>query len=314
MQNCMAGRERKRGLPVELRNWDDVRVFLAIHRAGSLSAAAGPLGVTQPTCGRRLDALESELGVRLFDRKPDGLRITAEGRALAAAAEAMDANARALALSVAARDCDLEGLVRIATSEAFACTFVVGALAQLRAHYPGLRIELVLSNGETDLLAREADVALRFRPEGFRPTPQKLLAQKLGDEPFVLYGTDAYLERRGVPAEPRELAGHDVVVFEGRHPAAEWCRHAFREANVVLAAPSLLVSMEAVASGLGLGVVPVRAARRHPELRMLSPVIARGTGWLIVHPELGRVPRIRAVVDGLSASFRADKVVERTRN
>jgi DNA-binding transcriptional LysR family regulator len=308
MQKCIAMRQRKKGLPVEIRNWDDVRFFLAIHRAGSLSAAAGPLGVTQPTCGRRLDALEVELGVRLFDRTPDGLRITAEGRALLDAAEAMDASARELALRVATKDSDLEGLVRIATTEAFACTFLVGALSQVRAKYPGLRVELVLSNTETDLLAREADIALRFRPEGFRPTPEKLVAQKLGDEPFVLYGTNAYLQRRGVPPDPSVLAGHDVVVFDGRHPAAEWCRTAFRDANVVLSAPSLLVSMAGVAAGLGLGVVPVRAARRHPELSVLSGVVARGTGWLIVHPELKRVPRIRAVLDLLAASFRADKV------
>lgn len=304
----MAMGQRKKGLPVELRNWDDVRFFLAIHRAGSLSAAAGPLGVTQPTCGRRLDALEVELGVRLFDRTPDGLRITDEGRALIEAAEAMDASARELALRVATKDSDLEGLVRIATTELLACTFLVGALSQVQARHPGLRIDLVLSNTETDLLAREADIALRFRPEGFRPTPEKLVAQKLGDEPFVLYGTDAYLARRAAPTEPNRLAGHDVVLFGGRNPAAVWCRSAFRDANVVFTAPSMLVSTAAIAAGLGLGVVPVRAARKHPELRALSPVVARGTGWLIVHPELTRVPRIRAVVDLLAASFRADKV------
>jgi DNA-binding transcriptional LysR family regulator len=87
-----------------------------------------------------------------------------------------------------------------------------------------------------------------------------------------------------------------------------WCESAFRDATVVLSAPSMQVSTAAIAAGLGLGVAPVRAARLFPDLRPLSPVVARGTGWLIVHPEPRRVPRIRVVVDLLASSFRADPV------
>lgn len=287
-------------------SWDDVRFFLAIHRAGSLSAAAGPLAVTQPTCGRRLAALEASLGLRLFDRTPDGLRLTAEGATLLDAATTMEQSANDLALRATVKDGDLEGVVRIATNEFFACSFLVGALPQVREKYPGICVELVLSNAETDLLRREADIAIRFRPEGYRPTPDMLVAQKLGDEPFMLYGTDAYLRRRGAPEDPALLAGHDVVVFSGRHPAAEWCATAFRGAAVVLSAPSLQVSVAGIAAGLGLGVVPRRAARHHPLLRPLSPVIARGTGWLVVHPALRNVPRVRVVLDTMAAIFRAE--------
>jgi DNA-binding transcriptional LysR family regulator len=286
-------------------SWDDVRFFLAIHRAGSLSAAAAPLAVTQPTCGRRLGALEASLGLRLFDRMPDGLRLTREGAALLDAATRMEESARDLALRAAVKDRDLEGIVRIGTNELFACSFLVDALGQLRERYPGIRAELVLSNEESDLFRREVDVAFRFRPEGHRPTPGRLVARKLGDEPFALHGTDGYLRRRGTPADPGVLAGHDVVVFSGRHPASEWCASAFAEANVVLSAPSMQVTAAAIAAGLGLGVLPVRAARLSPQLRALSPVVARGTGWMVVHPDLRRVPRIRAVVDGLAAIFRA---------
>ena len=287
-------------------SWDDVRFFLAIHRAGSLSAAAVPLGVTQPTCGRRLAALEASLGLRLFDRTPEGLRLTAEGATLLDAATAMEQSAHDLALRATVKDRDLEGVVRIATNEFFACSFLVGALPQVREKYPGIRLELVLSNDETDLLRREADVAIRFRPEGYRPTPELLVAQKLGDEPFVLVGTDHYLRRRGAPVDPAVLAGHDVVVFSGRHPAAAWCASAFRGATVVLSAPSLQVSVAAIAAGLGLGVVPRRGARHFPQLRPLSSIIAHGTGWLVVHPALRHVPRVRVVIDTLAAIFRAE--------
>ncbi|HWB76780.1 MAG TPA: LysR family transcriptional regulator, partial [Nannocystaceae bacterium] len=116
-------------------SWDDVRFFLAIHRAGSLSGAAGPLQVTQPTCGRRLAALEDSLGMRLFDRTPEGLRVTEDGAALLDAALAMESNAADLALRAALGDRELDGVVRIATTEAFACSFLVGALATLRARW-----------------------------------------------------------------------------------------------------------------------------------------------------------------------------------
>lgn len=287
-----------------VRNWDDVRIFLAIRLAGSLSAAARPLGLTQPTCGRRLAGLEAALGIRLFDRAPGGLHLTAAGAALVQPAEAMEAAARALALETAGRERDLEGVVRIATTELLAVSFLVDALRTLRARHPEIRFELVLSNEESDLLRREADVALRFGPEGTRPSSDRLVAQKLGDEPFDLYGADAYVAARGAPPDPAALAGHDVVVYSARSPASAWCTRAFRGANVVLAVPSMLVSSAAIAGGLGLGVVPRRAARRFPQLRRLSPGIARGTGWLIVNPDLRRVPRIRVVVDTLKARFR----------
>lgn len=292
--------------PPRLETWDDVRFFLAIHRAGSLSAAAGPLGVTQPTCGRRLAALEASLGLTLFDRTPSGLRLTTEGGSLLEAASAMEQSADAFSLRAAIKDRDLEGVVRVAASEAFAVTFLVGAVQKLREKYPGIQVELVLSNTEADLLKREADIAFRFRPEGMRPAPEVLFAQKLGDEPHLLYGATAYLQKRGVPPAADALAGHDVCVFAGRHPAAEWCATAYREASIAVTAPSLEVVAHAVAAGIGLGVLPRRAARRFPELRAVSPIVARGTGWLIVHPSLRKTPRVRVVVDLFAGLFRAD--------
>ncbi len=299
------GRSERDALHAKIPSWDDIRFFLAIHRAGSLSAAAGPLGVTQPTCGRRLEALEASLGVRLFDRVPSGLRITTDGTALVASAHAMEQAARELALRASVNDRDLEGVVRIATNELFACVFLPGALVRLRAMYPGIHVELVLGSSEADLLGREADIAIRFRPEGFRPKPEVLVARKLGDEPFALFGSEGYLERRLAPRDPADLAGHDVVAYVGPQPAAAWCAAAFRSANVVLAAPSMQVTAAAIAADVGLGVLPVRAARTYPRVRSLSPPVARGTAWLVVHPDLRRVPRIRVVLDALGEMFPA---------
>jgi DNA-binding transcriptional LysR family regulator len=217
----------------------------------------------------------------------------------------MEQSAHDLALRAMVKDRDLEGVVRIGTNEFFACSFLVGALNHVREKYPGIRVELVLSNDETDRLRREADIAIRFRPEGFRPTPEVLVAQKLGSEPVALYGSDAYLRRRGAPSDPAVLVGHEVVVFSGRHPASAWCASAFRGASVVLTAPSMQVTCAAVGAGLGLGVIPRHAAMLDPLLRPLSPVLARGNGWMVVHPDLQHVPRIRVVIDLVSALFRS---------
>jgi DNA-binding transcriptional LysR family regulator len=284
-------------------NWDDVRLFLALERAGSLSAAAKPLRMTQPTCGRRLAGLETTLGVRLFDRTPTGLRITAAGTELLEAAQKMEQGAEALASRAAGRDRKLEGLVRIATNDLFACTELVSSLAQLRVRYPAICTELVISNVETDLLRREADMAVRFRPESVKPTPEKLIAKRLSDGPWLLYGAEAYLARRGAPADPSDLAGHDVVVCSARHPAFAWCEKAFRNARPVLTAPSMQVAAAAISAGVGLGVLPRRAEKQFPVIRALSSEVAHGTAWLVLHPEMRRVPRIRALAEGIVALY-----------
>ncbi|MFN0064327.1 MAG: LysR family transcriptional regulator [Myxococcaceae bacterium] len=278
-------------------SWDDVRFFLAIHRAGNLSAAAGPLGVTQPTCGRRLSALEASLGLQLFERTPEGLRITAAGQGLLEAAISMEQSAQALAVRAAGGAVGLDGVVRIATTELFASAFLVDALARIRERHPGIRVELVISNAETDLLKRDADIAVRFGPPGSLPRPQVLTARRLGEEPFALYASEAYLRRRGAPKGVADLEGHEVVAFSGRHPAAVWCARAFHRATVVLSVSSMQVVGAAISAGLGVGVLPERAARLFPAVRPQTPVIARSIGWLLIHPQLRRVPRIRAVVD-----------------
>lgn len=290
-----------------MERWDDVRFFLAIHRAGSLSAAAKPLRVTQPTCGRRLATFERTLGFRLFDRTPDGLRITKDGEALLVAATAMEHSAAQLVLRAAATDRDLEGVVRVAANELFVASFLVDAVGDLRARHPKIRFEFVIGDAEADLVRREADIAFRFRPLGMRPSQDVLVAQKLGDEPFALFGTDEYVRRRGASVDAYHLAGHDIVACTGGHPAARWCEAAFRGANVVLATSTMHACATAIAAGLGVGVLPCRAIAAFPRLRALSGTVTRATGWLVVHPELRALPRIRLVVDEWSLRFRGQR-------
>jgi DNA-binding transcriptional LysR family regulator len=313
MHGCMASDPARpapdAALPPALGSWDDIRFFLAIYRAGSLSAAAGPLGVTQPTCGRRLASLEAALGFALFERTPSGLCPTRRAEALLDAARRMEDAALALSVRATAGEGEATGLVRIGTTDLLASAFLVGAISLLRERHPGITVELALSTAEADLLHREVDLAVRFLPEGVAPAPEVLVGRRLGREPFLLYGADAYLRRRGLPSDPARLSGHDVVIFSGRSPASSWCARAFEGATVALSAPSMQVTGAAMAAGLGLGVLPARAARLFPSLRPLSPAIAQAEGWILVHPDLRRVPRIRAVAELIAAEFRRDAML-----
>jgi DNA-binding transcriptional LysR family regulator len=286
-------------------DWDGIRFFLAIHRGGSLSAAATTLGVTQPTCGRRLSALEAALGVQLFTRAPDGLRVTAEGSALVAAAAQMEDAARTVALRAAATVEKLDGVVRIAMTEFTALAFVARILPVLRERYAGIRVELALADTPADILGREADIAIRWRGEGSRPSPAKVVAQKVGRLGFCLFGAESYLARRGVPRDT--LRGHDVVLYEGSgYPGYDWLMTATRDANVALVSGNIVCNAAAVNEGVGLGLFPQQIVRLHPQLRQLGEPRGYGWAWLVTHPDLARVPRIRAVREVLVTALRED--------
>ncbi|MBK7865075.1 MAG: LysR family transcriptional regulator [Archangiaceae bacterium] len=287
-------------------SWDDVRLFLALNRAGSLSAAAKPLGLTQPTCGRRLAALEASFGFRLFDRTPTGLHLTAEGAEMLDAAQQMERAAETLALRASRRDRKLEGLVRIATNDLFACTELAGSLAKLRVRYPGICIELVISNVETDLLKREADLAIRFRPEGVLPTPQQLVAKRLsGGALAALRSCELPREARGAERPDRSCGARRGGVRR-KTPGSRLVREGVSKREAGAHRSEHAGGRGGDRRGVGLGVLPRRAERQFPLIRPLSAEVAQGVAWLVLHPELRRVPRIRAVADGIVQLFESD--------
>lgn len=290
-----------------LEDWDSIRFFLAIQRAGSLSAAASALGVTQPTCGRRLSALEAALGTRLFTRAPDGLRVTAEGAALVTAATQMEEAARNLTRKAAATVERLDGVVRVAMTEFTTLAFGTRILMVLRDRHPSIRVELVLADTAADILSSEADLAVRWRGEGFRPSPAKVVARKLGRIGWALFASERYLAKRGAPRDPSDLRGHDVVLYPGGpHPGHEWLAKATRHSTPVLVSANMICNAAAVREGIGLGFFPQPIVRVEPSLRPLTQPVAWGWAWLVLHPDLRRVPRIRAVADVLAGALRDD--------
>ena len=179
--------------------WDELRTFLEVARDGTLSGAARRLGLTQPTVGRHIDALEDALGVTLFTRSPRGLTPTAAANALVPHSEAMAAAAAALARSGSSAAAIDRGVVRVTASEIMSAEALPAIFAGFRARHPGIAIELAVTNRNQDLARGDADIAVRM----VRPTQSGLVARRIGSTRIRLYAHRDYLARFG---EPRSLA------------------------------------------------------------------------------------------------------------
>jgi len=284
--------------------WDQLQVFLAVARGGGLQAGARALGLDRTTVGRRLQALEAELRAPLFLRGRDGWRLTATGLAVQERAARMDAEARA-AEQEAARVHQVEGVVRLAVTEAVAPFLVEQGLLEVCASHPGLRLELLAGNRRVDLAAGEADLAVRTDPL----TGAALVARVLVRSPVALYGAPALLRahppRRGI----RALEGMPVLLPSGElgHlPEARWlARQA--GARVVLASNHLPALVAAARAGHGL--VPLLEAwgDREPALQRVLPVpgVPPRALWLVRTRESLRRAAISAVAEKLVALVRA---------
>ncbi len=172
-------------------DWNKARAFLVTAEEGSLSAAARALGMAQPTLGRQVDGLEQELGVVLFERVGRGLTLTPSGMELLEHVRGMGEAAGRVSLAAAGQSQALEGSISISASEIYAAVLLPPIVTKLRVEEPGIHVEIVVSNRASDLLRREADIAIR----NFRPTEPDLIAKKIGTADAILYAAPSYVEK-----------------------------------------------------------------------------------------------------------------------
>ncbi len=283
-------------------DWALWRSFLAVADTGSLSAAARTLGLTQPTVGRHIDALEAAVGQTLFLRTPQGLNVTDAASFLVPEAQAMQLTADSLARRASSAPEAGVGTVRIAASHMVGSEVLPIALSPLLAKHRGIAVELVLSNDSADLLHREADLAVRM----VRPSQGSLVARRLGPVPLGLFAHRSYLDRAGRPAKPEDLIEH-VLIGPDADPAALAGFGVFGEVlgrqNLRLRTDSEAAQIASVRAGLGIGPMQAGIAARDP---MLEPVLPDVVGWvldawLVLHDDLRRLPMLRLVADHLSA-------------
>ena len=285
--------------------WELYRSFLAVMRQASLSGAARRLGLTQPTIGRHVQALEAALGVKLFTRSPGGLEPTQAALGLVPHAEAMASAAEALVRAASGEAQEERGTVRLTASEIIGAEVLPPMLARFRAEHPRIVLELALTNRTEDLLRREADIAVRMA----RPLQQALVARRIGPVGIGLYAHRRYVAARGQPRSIDELAQHQLIGFD--RDATSWRSlgatplAATRE-TFSFRSDSDLAQLAALRAGLGIGGVQHAIAARE---RALMPVLARALGfslemWLVTHEDLRASRRVRLVFDHLARELR----------
>jgi len=285
-------------------DWALVRSFLAVLDAGSLMGAARRLNAQQPTLSRHVAELEAQLGTPLFERTGRGVTPTAAALAIADAARQMEAGALTLSRSLTTARNAETGTVRITTSEVAATWLLPPLLAQLQAQEPGIAVELVASNQLTNLLRREADIAVRM----VRPAQASLVARKLGEIPIIAAAHRDYLARFGTPKRPEDLAGHRLIGFDRDDGIlkgfAQMGMPLTRE-HFALRTDAQIAYGQLVAAGAGIGFVAQYNLRHWPGVLALLPQLAIPPlpCWLAVHREIRASRLVRRVYDFLAEAI-----------
>ena len=288
-------------------SWDHCRSFLGVWRTGSLSAAARASGLTQPTVARHIGQLEEALGGgALFIRSPHGLSPTDIAGALVPHALAMESAAASMLRAASGADSEAAGSVRISASQVIGVEVLPAILADIGADHPQIDFELVATNETSDLLRRDADIAVRM----VRPSQGALVAQKTGAILLGMYAHEDYLARRGRPERIDDLWNHAIIGFDRQTSGIETLQglgltlrremFAFRTDNDV-------AQLAAIRAGYGIGICQTPLARRTPGLVRLFPdeMTFPLETWITMHEDLRGNRRMRLVFDHLVAAMTA---------
>ena len=290
-------------------DWSDLRYFVAVARSGSLSGAARELKVNYSTVFRRIGALEASIGARLFDRLPGGYGLTAAGEQRLERATRVEEEINTLDRQIAGEDLRLCGSIRVTVPEGAAARFFQQHLFSFHQAYPGIQVEVIMSNEIFNLSKREADIALR----GARDPQGDMVGRRLSSIAWAVYGSASYLKDHPAPREPADLAEHKLVAADedslGFFATRSWMEtHAPAEA-FVYRSNSMLGQCNAIQLGFGLGILPCFLGDPEPDLvRVMAPIESlAGDLWLLTHPDLRRVARIRAFMDFVSEAVVKDR-------
>lgn len=287
-----------------MSDWDDLRFFLAIARAGSMSAAAKVLEVAQPTVGRRLAAFERSIGSKLFVAVPGGQMLTETGQRMIAHAEKIEEEVFTALHRASGRDTKVTGTVRVTASEWLVDRVVAPLVGPLTERYPELEIELMSESRHVNLLRREADIALR--PSRFEH--QDIVEREVAKIAFGLYASERYLDVHGEPRFEDGCRGARLVAMPQsfrKIPDLEWLPRFCANALVVARANGRLAMAALAQGGVGMTVLPVLIGDAAPTLRRLSPPAPGPQRRLFasVHGDARDVPRVRVTLNHLASGI-----------
>jgi len=282
-------------------DWNHLRAFLATAEERSLSAGARRLGLTQPTLSRQVAALEDHLQLLLFERVGRGLELTEAGRELLSHVQQMGVAAQAATLAATGQKSDLTGWVKITASDVMSANLLPPVIADLRKAAPQLQVEVVATNDISDLMRREADIAVRH----MRPEEPDLVARMVREADGYFYASKAYLDRVGRPKTRQDMAQMDWVSYGNTDRMIEYMNGLgikLSPDNFPVSSEDGVVAWEMGRAGLGICPMDATIGAKVPDMEQLLPDKLEVTFpiWLVAHRELHTSPKIRLVFDLLA--------------
>ncbi|MEQ8295205.1 MAG: LysR family transcriptional regulator [Nitratireductor sp.] len=276
-------------------NWDDVRIFLAVARAGQILGAARRLGLNHATVSRRIAALEASLKTRLFRRTTSGSDMTEAGERFLAVAERIEADMIAARAEIAGEGDEIAGTVRVGAPDGFGVAFLASRLGALTARHPDLSVQLVPVPRSFSLSRREADIAITVA----RPSEGRLVAAKLVDYTLGLYASRDYVAQYGMPQTPQQLAAHRLVGYVADlaiSPSLDYATEFSPGWHARFQISSALGQAEAVRAGAGIGILHTFIARSHADLVPVPAVPPiRRAYWQVYHETVRPLKRVQTV-------------------
>lgn len=286
-------------------DWNRARAFLVTAEEGSLSAAARALGLAQPTLSRQVEALQQELGVVLFERFGRGLELTPAGANLVEHVRTMGNGAMALSIAAQGQSDEISGPVTISASDAYAGLWLPPILQKLRQQEPGLVIRVLAENSASDLMRREADIAIR----NFRPKEPELVAKRIADTGAAFYASSAYIKEHGQITSPDDWERANLIVPGNTTAflaALQGIGLPVDENSVAFECSSYLAMWEMVRQGLGIGALDVRIGDHEDGIMRAAPdtLDLAFPIWLVAHRDILTNKRLRMVFDFLAQELK----------
>lgn len=285
-------------------DWDDLRYVLAVAHHGSAGAAARALDVAHATVLRRIQAIEQDFGMRIFERLPTGLVVTESGRVLLAAAESIDKTILETKRLLAGRTSELDGPLRVTATDSLMDSLMPWLLQSFRALHPAVVVEMVVTNSKLDLDAMDADVALRAAEH----PPESWVGRRLARMNFAVYATPSFIARHpGAAWQEMDWLLPESPLLDA--PIGRWIARTVDSRRAVFKANSFLTLRRMCEAGLGVTALPCFLGTPSASLQRLEllPDEASTDLWVLTHEDLRKAPRVRAFLDHAATSLQAQR-------
>lgn len=289
-------------------DWNSLKVFLAIARCGSLSGAAADLAVNHSTIFRRINAFEETLAVKLFERINNNYELTALGHELLELAQSIETSVAGIERHILGKDFQPKGTVKITAPNNIAYRYLPGYITDFNRLYPDIQLELLVSNQAFNMSNRQADIAIRATPS----PPEHLIGRQLSTLHWSVFGSKKYAAKRTLPVNLKGLDGHSLIGATGalkQLPGFVWLEKHYKS-QIVTRCDDLTAMSYFVESGQGLALLPEDQSR-HGLIKLFVVQQSKPSHlWLLTHPDLRNVERIKRVMQYLSNAFSNEWVGE----